>query len=97
MEQIGRNGPVEILWNGSTVWVNDTFGCCIGRFSALGVDVHRSGEEQMVSGQQCLDCINDLEPVEAWMRFLTSMKRFHGVIVPPKAKPAFVGRQMKCP
>lgn len=92
MEQIGRNGPVEILWNGSTVWVNDTFGCCIGRFSALGVDVHRSGEEQMVSGQQCLDCVHDLDPREAWSRFLQSMEIHHGVRIPTAAKPDFVAR-----
>ena len=53
MEQGGRNGPVEICWDGRTVWVNDQSGCCIGRFSALGVDVHRTGEQQIATGQQC--------------------------------------------
>ena len=93
MEQRGRNGPVEIWWDGRTVWVNDQSGCCIGRFSALGVDVHRTGEQQMATGQQCLDCVHDLGPTDAWERFRTSMQQCHGVTVPPCAKPDFVGRR----
>jgi hypothetical protein len=90
MEQVGRNGLVQILWDGRMVWVNDLSGCCIGRFSARGVDVHRSGPEQMETGLECLDCVQDLVPTQAWKRFRTSMEVHHGVRVPASAKPDFV-------
>jgi hypothetical protein len=46
----------EITTDGKTVWVNDSQGCCIGRFSKHGIDVHHGIETQMEIGKQCLDC-----------------------------------------
>lgn len=81
-----RTPGVEVLWDGRTVWVNDATGCCIGRLSRFGVDVHRSGPEQVEDGQQCLDCVH-LPPVLAWPRFILSMAQHHGVLVPEEARP----------
>jgi len=89
MRELEMDDRYEILWDERTVWVNDETGCCIGRFSRFGVDVHKTGDEQMSSGSQCLDCIHDLPHPEAWDRFVASMQTHHGVAVPMEAKPAF--------
>lgn len=44
---------VAIVTNGSTVWVNDPYGC-LGRFGPRGIDVHRSVTEQMADKGECL-------------------------------------------
>lgn len=80
----------EITWDGRCVWINDQTGCCIGRFTPRGVDVHKTGPEQLASGTQCLDCFDDAEPARAWERFVRSMQQHHGVTVPDTAKPGFV-------
>lgn len=82
----------EILWDGKTVWANDSSGCCIGRFGIRGVDVHKSGADQLESNSQCLDCIHDLPPDAAWSRFVASMRTHHGVEIPEVARPTFVPR-----
>ncbi len=69
--------------------VNDHTGCCIGRFSKMGVDVHKAGPDQVATGIQCLDCFHGGDPRELWDRFVISMRNHHGVEVPPGAKPAF--------
>ena len=81
---------LELLTDGDTLWVNDHVGMCIGRFGARGVDVHRSAAEQVAGAPQCLDCIHDLPPVEAWDRFVSSMAKHHAVRIGPEWKPAFV-------
>ena len=83
----GANGRLfQILSDDRTVWVNDDHGSAVGRFSATGVDVHVSAEEQMERGQQCLDCVAG-EPFKPprrslWERFRASMLFFYGVEVP---------------
>lgn len=81
---------LELLTDGDTLWVNDHVGMCIERFGARGVDVHRSAAEQVAGAPQCLDCIHDLPPVEAWDRFVSSMAKHHAVRIGPEWKPAFV-------
>jgi hypothetical protein len=83
---------VEIIWSPTTVWVNDDSGCCIGRFSPVGVDVHKTGAEQEAGGEQCLDCITGLPPQASWDRFVGSMLKHHDVVIPAEAKPSFVRR-----
>lgn len=80
----------QIEWDGRCVWINDNTGCCIGRFTRNGVDVHRTGPEQVGTGQQCLDCFNDADPSLAWSRFVDSMRVHHRVEIPAGAKPSFV-------
>ncbi len=85
-----RGETLELLTDGHTLWVNDGVGMCIGRFGARGVDIHRSAAEQVAGAPQCLDCIHDLPPVEAWNRFVASMAKHHAVRIGPDWKPAFV-------
>lgn len=71
----------EAISSGNVVWVNDATGMCLGRFSAAGVDVHRTAAEQQAGLPQCLDCIHDLPFDEAWPRFQASMLQHHGIVV----------------
>lgn len=80
----------EVIWDGRCVWINDETGCCIGRFTRRGVDVHKTGPEQLATRTQCLDCFHDVDPVDAWDRFVQSMRKHHSVSVPEAAKPGFV-------
>ena len=76
----------EIDFDGNTVWVNDDTGCCIGRLGRLGVDVHKTGPQQMLGGSQCLDCHSP--PIEQmWDYFKNSMLAHHSVEIPEAAKP----------
>lgn len=79
------------------MWVNASDGMCIGRFGARGVDVHRSAADQASGAPQCLDCIHDLAPGEAWARFVESMALHHGVAVGPDWRPAFVAASVSAP
>jgi len=88
--EFSANG-IEIESDGRVVWVNDPTGCCIGRFSKNGVDVHRTGPEQVELGTQCLDCFHEGNPAEQWDRFVSSMKTHHGVDVSARHRPKFVG------
>jgi hypothetical protein len=79
----------EIVWDGRCVWVNDDTGCCIGRFTRMGVDVHKTGPDQLETGQQCLDCFHDADPRKSWNRFVVSMRAHHAIDIPADAKPDF--------
>lgn len=78
--------------DGRTVWVNDATGCCIGRFSKMGVDVHNTGVQQLMGGKQCLDCIHEGEPAALWERFRGSMLIHHKVNVPEEFRPKYATR-----
>ena len=79
----------EIISDGKTVWINDATGCCIGRLSRFGIDIHKTGEEQMLTGTQCLDCAHDVPKDEMWCYFTASMLRNHGVLVPENHRPTW--------
>ncbi|RAH97839.1 hypothetical protein DLJ53_28830 [Acuticoccus sediminis] len=83
-------GPVYDVWSdGNTVWVNSQTGMCVGRFSRRGIDVHRDLDEQLATGQQCLDCVHDLSPPEAWERFKASMTLHYGIEIGEHLRPAY--------
>lgn len=69
-----RVAQVLVSQDGRSVWVNDHQGCCIGRWSAQGMDVHKTGDEQMSTGLQCLFC--DEGPYEL---FQEKMFEFHEI------------------
>jgi hypothetical protein len=92
MDEQRRDEVVEVVTDGATLWVNGPDGMCIGRFGARGVDVHRTAAEQLAGAPQCLDCIHDLPPLEAWNRFVRSMAEHHAVEIGPEWKPEFVTR-----
>lgn len=80
----------EIISDGKTVWVNDSSGCCIGRFSRNGIDVHHTGKVQMDTGYECIDCKPGRTTIEDWKAFQKGMKEHHGVTVPDRKKPKFL-------
>lgn len=82
-----RWSSYEIESDGRVVWVNSDSGECVGRFSAKGVDVHRSIEDQMRGESQCLDCCHGLPFDEMWARFLASMRQFYAVEIDPVHRP----------
>ena len=84
---------VELLWDGRTLWVNETAGGSIARFGPAGIDIHRSTLEQVKGGHQCLHCVPaTMEEVadrkargsnhRLWGEFVEALKRHHGVEIP---------------
>jgi hypothetical protein len=78
---------VEIISDGRTVWINESAGMCIGRFSARGIDIHQGAAAQLRGEPQCLDCAHGLPFDEAWERFKTSIHHHHGVVIDDAYKP----------
>jgi hypothetical protein len=80
----------EIWSDGRTVWVNGTDGCCLGRFSKNGIDIHKDAAGQMASGDQCLDCKIGPTTNDDWLSFQAGMKRHYGISVDDKHMPKFL-------
>lgn len=81
---------VEITTDGRTVWVNETTGCCIGRFSRFGLDVHRSMGEMITGAGECLHCTHGRPDKSGWAVFQAMMKLHHNVHVMDRYKPDWV-------
>lgn len=86
---ITTTDDIEITSDGKTVWVNDAHGCCIGRFSRNGVDIHRTLAEQIEGASECLDCTHGIDS-GTWERFVAGMLEYHSVVVPDIHKPKFL-------
>lgn len=80
----------EIHSDGRTVWVNGSDGCCLGRFSRAGIDIHRDAAAQMATGDQCLDCKAGPTTAEDWTAFQAGMQSHYGISVPNKHMPRFL-------
>ncbi len=76
----------EITSDGITVWINSGTGCNIARFGRMGIDVHRSFEEQQTMGQ-CLHCTAGPVTADDWETFKADMKKFYGITVSDAYKP----------
>lgn len=76
----------EILSDGRTVWVNDSF-INVGRFSRNGIDIHHRAEEQILSGKQCLDCKAGPCTDADWDHFQKGMMFHFGVLIGDEHKP----------
>ncbi len=79
----------EVVSDGRTVWINSAEGCCLGRFSRFGIDVHKDAVGQ-VEGDPCLDCAPGLPDASGWERFRRGMLEHHGVAVEDRHRPAFL-------
>lgn len=77
----------EIQANGRTVWVNGADGCCIGRFSRFGVDVHRTFREQAAGMGKCLTCTHGIADEADWQIFVRAMLKHHKVPIPDSVRP----------
>ena len=73
----------QLMTDGRTVWVNDSFALCIGRLSPIGMDVHAKSEQQR-KGEHCLDCrsVRGLSAQDRWKAFVESMRVHHNVVLP---------------
>jgi hypothetical protein len=83
---------METLTDGRTVWVNGPDGCCLGRFSRFGVDVHRTFAEQAAGLGQCLTCTHGIADNRDWRLFQAEMQGHHGVVVSDKYRPKWLKR-----
>lgn len=65
------------------VWVNsDVDGSSIGRFCArTGMDVHRTGTEQMAGLGECLHCTHGPATRDDWLTFIAKMHEHYGVVI----------------
>lgn len=94
MSNVGFYGvrePRSLVWcgceqssDGTTLWINDSKGHCIGRLSPRGIDVHNTVSGQEKTGEQCLFCEKgDIDSkfvtIEQYVRFEAEMKKHHGV------------------
>lgn len=80
-----QNGDkYQLMTDGNTVWVNDSSGCCIGRLTRFGIDVHTTAAEQRRGERQCLDCrtVSGQITDEVWQEFRVSMKKHHSLEIP---------------
>ena len=86
----------EVSSDGKTAWVNGADGCCLGRFSWAGIDVHKDAQAQMVGGQ-CLDCKAGPTTTEDWMRFKEGMRHYYGVSIHDRHMPKFLQHAREMP
>lgn len=86
----GHDGRIfEVVTDGRTVWVNADDGMSVGRFSKRGVDVHADAQTQMETGRQCLACVHDLPPPEAWDVFVGELAEHYGIALPDDLRPEY--------
>ena len=78
---------IDVNAFGDIVWVNSGIdGSCIGRFSKKhGMDVHRTGTEQLAGKGECLYCTHSPGTQEDWAHFVELMKRHYNIDVPINA------------
>lgn len=84
----------EIDSDGKTVWINGSDGCCLGRFSRQGIDIHKDYAGQQEGGQ-CLDCKAGPLDRSDWDRFVNGMRIHYGIGVPEKHMPHFLAQQQQ--
>ncbi len=72
----------QVESNGRTVWVNAGDGCCVGRFSQAGVDVHHGARVQVETGRECVDCTHERPTAADWQRFVASMRKLGADVSP---------------
>ena len=75
---------IEVSPNGQTLWVNSGLdGSCIARFDKrFGMDIHRTGTEQMAGQGECLHCTHAPADEVDWHAFVTLVKHHYGVEIP---------------
>jgi hypothetical protein len=89
----GNKMSYEIDSDGRTVWVNGFDGCCWGRFSRYGIDVHHKGAAQVTLGTQCLECVGGPMEPHHWEQFKDAMMRHHAVVVDDRHMPGWLMRK----
>ena len=73
---------IQVAGDGRTLWVNGPDGSAVGRFSKrFGIDVHRSGTEQMAGMGECIFCTHQEAGPGEWKQFLDAVKEHYGLAV----------------
>lgn len=80
-------GNTQIETDGRTVWVNGHDGMCLGRFSQVGIDIHRSFADQAAGLGECLECTHEPATAADWDRFQAGMMAHHGIQVASEFRP----------
>jgi hypothetical protein len=75
----------RVSTDGTTVWVDDGTGYCLGRFGRMGIDVHVPPTPH--AGTECLYCTHETTTPEDWRTFVEKMQHHHGVTIPENAMP----------
>ena len=83
-------GGYELSWSLSHVWINGADGCSVARFSPFGIDIHKSAASQVATGVACLVCTHGKPTPDEWDHFLVLVKDRFGVVIPPRARPAWL-------
>jgi hypothetical protein len=75
---------IEVSASGNTVWINSGVdGSCIGRFDKrFGLDVHRSGTEQLQGMSECLHCTHGPAGYAEWREFQQLMYKHYNIAIP---------------
>lgn len=78
------NAEIEVNPTRTTVWVNSSLdGSCIGRFSKkFGMDVHKTGTQQMNGEGECIHCTHTPGTKEDWHEFCRLMAHHYDVGIP---------------
>ncbi len=79
---------IQIESNDTHVWVNTTG--AIGRFNKNGFEVHKKPEEQMETGEECIECYHGKTEVIHWRRWVQEMKKHHDVDIDDDHMPLFL-------
>lgn len=83
----------QIITNGSVIWVNDSTGHCVARFSKRGIDIHKSVKEQVGGSPQCLKCTHTKPDWGDWLMFKSDMLKLHGATITNSHKPLWLTSQ----
>lgn len=73
--------------DGRTVWINGPDGSCLGRFGTMGIDIHRSADDQMDGMGECLFCTHGPTTEQHWEQFVHGMLQHHGVRIAERHRP----------
>lgn len=87
----GSSMKHQIETDGVTVWVTGSDGSCVGRFGAMGVDIHHTVESQVANGVQCLLCTHGQTGPDHWDQFVAGMKTHHDITIPDRYRPIRFG------
>lgn len=75
---------VQVQSDGRTCWVNGRDGMSLARFGPVGVDIHKTTDEQL-AGKHCEDCFKRTDDPEAdWAKFVIGVASTHGICIPAK-------------
>lgn len=73
----------EVSPPGDRIWVHSkSDGSTVGRFCAMGIDIHNTVTDMLNGKGECLDCRHDLPETESWPYFVKEVHRHYGITIP---------------